>query len=78
LYTSKIELFRFDLLMNKQLDLTGSEYPLICMAATYKGFVCGHKNAGVISHFEITKSGEISLRGQYKIKEDVIIIIIRM
>jgi hypothetical protein len=49
--------------MNKQLDLTGTEYPLICMAATYKGFVCGHKNAGVISHFEITKSGEISLRG---------------
>jgi hypothetical protein len=49
--------------MSKQLDLTGIEYPLICIAATYKGFVCGHKNAGVISHFEITKAAEISLRG---------------
>jgi hypothetical protein len=63
LLKDKLFVHKFDLLMNKQLDLTGTEYPLICMAATYKGFVCGHKNAGVISHFEITKSGEISLRG---------------
>jgi hypothetical protein len=63
LLKDKLFVHKFDLLMNKQLDLTGTEYPLICMAATYKGFVCGHKNARVISHFEITKSGEISLRG---------------
>ena len=46
--------------MSKNLDLIGTDYPVVCIAPTFKGFICGHKNAGLITHFEISKTGELS------------------
>ena len=57
--------------MGKHLELTQNDYPIICMAPTNKGFICGHKNAGVITHFEVQKNDQMIYRGQYKIKDDV-------
>jgi hypothetical protein len=45
------------------LDLPQNDYSIVCIEATSKGFVCGHKNAGIITHFEISTNNEIILRG---------------
>ena len=33
------------------IDLEKKDYPIVCISAIAKGFICGHKNAGIISHF---------------------------
>ncbi|MFO0131829.1 MAG: hypothetical protein ACK52J_05025 [bacterium] len=40
-----------------------TEFPIVCIAPTGKGFVIGHKNAGLITHYEVTKSNEMIFRG---------------
>ena len=70
-----IKILRLIFEMKKTFDLVGNDYPIVCIAPTIKGFICGHKNAGIIGQYEI-ENDKIKLIDHFKIKEEVKIIAI--